>query len=175
MKITTYAFNIHLHDLEYEHKNKTLSPANQHQTLIPIGEDFKKIELFSIEDNEGYFEGSICIEDSGNIIVDKHVLTGDLYMLWYDLYQATIMNEYIISYLDVDFEIYTFKKENNIVLTILEEKDKRTTYSLPLNEFNHAVKEGLIEFYNHLNHDYIRNDFDSPYYFKLKDIYTDIC
>ncbi|QTQ07725.1 hypothetical protein J9174_10040 [Macrococcoides canis] len=175
MKITTYAFNIHLHDLEYEHKNKTLSPANQHQTLIPIGEDFKKIELFSIEDNEGYFEGSICIEDSGNIIVDKHVQTGDLYMLWYDLYQATIMNEYIISYLDVDFEIYTFKKENNIVLTILEEKDKRTTYSLPLNEFNHAVKEGLIEFYNHLNHDYIRNDFDSPYYFKLKDIYTDIC
>ncbi|QIH79062.1 hypothetical protein [Macrococcoides canis] len=175
MKITTYAFNIHLYDLEYEHKNKTLSPANQHQTLIPIGEDFKKIELFSIEDNEGYFEGSICIEDSGNIIVDKHVQTGDLYMLWYDLYQATIMNEYIISYLDVDFEIYTFKKENNIVLTILEEKDKRTTYSLPLNEFNHAVKEGLIEFYNHLNHDYIRNDFDSPYYFKLKDIYTDIC
>ena len=175
LRITTFAYNIYLNDLEYNYKNNQLTSEGRRLSLIPIGADFKKVELFSNEDNEGYFEGSICIEDRGNIIVDKHVQTGDLYMLWYDLYQATIMNEYIISYLDVDFEIYTFKKENNIVLTILEEKDKRTTYSLPLNEFNHAVKEGLVEFYNHLNHDYMRNDFDSPYYFKLKDIYTDIC
>lgn len=131
LRVTSFAYNIHLNDLEYNYKNNQLTSEGRRLSLIPIGADFKKVELFSNEDNEGY--------------------------------------------LDVDFEIYTFKKENNIVLTILEEKDKRTTYSLPLNEFNHAVKEGLIEFYNHLNHDYMRNDFDSPYYFKLKDIYTDIC
>ncbi|MDJ1091200.1 hypothetical protein QNJ39_06285 [Macrococcus caseolyticus] len=107
MRITTFAYNIYLNDLEYNCKNNQLISEGRRLSLIPIGADFKK--------------------------------------------------------------------GNNIVLTILEEKDKRTTYSLPLNEFNHAVKEGLNEFYNHLNHDYIRNDFDSHYYFKLKDIYTDIC
>ncbi|UBH12774.1 hypothetical protein [Macrococcus armenti] len=174
MKITTYAFNIHLHDLEYEHKNKTLSPANQHQTLIPIGEDFKQIELFSIEDNEGYFEGSITIDYNGQEIIKQHVQTCDLYMLWFDLYQTTISNEYKLSYLDIDFEIHTIKKEKSIVLKIYETKENQVTYTLPLDEYTQAIKVGLLEFYNHLNHDYVRNNFDSPYYFKLEEIYTNM-
>ncbi|HAB60379.1 MAG TPA: hypothetical protein DCE48_06665 [Lachnospiraceae bacterium] len=63
MRITTFAYNIYLNDLEYNYKNNQLISEGRRLSLIPIHADFKKVELFSNEDNEGYFEGSICIED----------------------------------------------------------------------------------------------------------------
>lgn len=63
LRITTFAYNIYLNDLEYNYKNNQLTSAGRRLALIPIGADFKKVELLSNEDNEGYFEGNICIED----------------------------------------------------------------------------------------------------------------
>ncbi len=63
LRITTFTYNLHLNDLEYNYKNNQLTSEGRRLSLIPIGADFKKVELFSNEDNEGYFEGSICIED----------------------------------------------------------------------------------------------------------------
>lgn len=65
-------------------------------------------------------------------------------------------------------------KRKSIVLKIYETKENQVTYTLPLDEYTQAIKVGLLEFYNHLNHDYVRNNFDSPYYFKLEEIYTNM-
>ncbi|UTH02497.1 hypothetical protein KFV05_00405 [Macrococcoides canis] len=172
IKISTFADNIYLN--AYEYINNNLTKEYKLQSLIPISEDFKKIELLSSEENEGYFEGRISILNNNQIIIDKNIPTSDLYMLWYDLYQTTVMKTYEFSYLDVNLNIQTLQREDDAILisTVLEEKF--ASYILPYKKYKKAVHEGLIEFYNHLNHDYVRNDFDSPYYFKLTEIFSEI-
>ncbi|RAI82131.1 hypothetical protein BFS35_000160 [Macrococcoides goetzii] len=163
---------------------------------VPTGEIFKKIERIELKENEGYFVGSIELISNDEIIIPKSIHTGDLYLLWHDLYLSTTYQSYEFSYLDNNYtiktEIITDQIKFQIQDTELNKKGKRLTenvfvedinqyveeviqtHSFHLEDYKSAVIEGLITFFEHLNHDFKRNKFDSPYYFDLEKFYKSV-
>ncbi|MCE4956430.1 hypothetical protein [Macrococcoides caseolyticum] len=190
--IDTFASTIAINPYEHTSMYYLLLDEYPDTDAVPTGEIFKKLERIELIENEGYFEGSIELIFNGEIIIPRSIHTSDLYLLWHDLYLSTTHQSYKISYLDCDYtiktEIITDQVKFEVHDTELNEEGKRLiqkgfvddinqyvkevihTYTIPLEVYKSAVNKGLITFFEHLNHDYKRNKFDSPYYFDLEKV-----
>lgn len=190
--LNSFASTVSINPYEHESIFKLLQLQYPNSNEVPTSDIFKKLERIELLENEGYFEGSIELIFNDDIIIPRHIHTGDLYMLWPDLYLSTIQQTYEISYLDINYVIKTVINADQIIFEIhdteLNERGKKLTendfvedinqyvekvihtYSFSLEVYKSAVIEGLNTFFEHLNHDYKRNKFDSPYYFELEKV-----
>ncbi|WP_414052320.1 hypothetical protein [Macrococcus animalis] len=188
--INTFASTIGINSYEHSDVYHLIHSKYPNIDKVPIGE----LERIESDDNEGYFEGSIELKFNDEVIISRKILTGDLYLLWHDLYLSTIQQTYEISYLDISYTIKTVINADQIIFEIhdteLNEEGKKLTendfvedinqyiekivhtYSFSLEVYKSAVIEGLITFFKYLNHDFKRNKFDSPYYFGLEKVYN---
>ncbi|MCH4983856.1 hypothetical protein AB4G91_00910 [Macrococcoides goetzii] len=160
---------------------------------IPLSNTFKQLEKIVLKENEGYFEGSIELIVNNKTIIPRDITSSDLYLLWYDLYLTTIQQSHDFDYLDINYKVITEIIDDKINIEthdlVLTEEGKRLTendlvtdisqytkkeiskVSCTFESYQQAVHDGLTLFFEHLNHDFKRNAFDSPYYFELEKIY----
>ncbi|MFC6292898.1 hypothetical protein BHU61_09580 [Macrococcus epidermidis] len=160
---------------------------------IPLSNTFKQLEKIVLKENEGYFEGSIELIANNKTIITRDITSSDLYLLWYDLYLTTVQQSHDFDYLDINYKVITEIIDDKINIEthdlVLTEEGKRLTendlvtdisqytkkeiskVSCTFESYQKAVHDGLTLFFEHLNHDFKRNAFDSPYYFELEKIY----
>ncbi|TDM39676.1 hypothetical protein ETI06_04020 [Macrococcoides goetzii] len=167
-------------------------PDTEH---IPLSNTFKQLEKIELKENEGYFEGSIEFIVNNKTIIPRDITSSDLYQLWHDLYLTTVQQSHDFDYLDINYKVITEIIDYKIIIEthdlVLTEEGKRLTendlvtdisqytkkeiskVSCTFESYQQAVHDGLTLFFEHLNHDFKRNAFDSPYYFELEKIYEE--
>lgn len=191
--INTFANTVSINPYDHTAMYYLLQSEYPDTENIPLSLIFKQLEKIELKENEGYFEGSIELIVNNETIIPKDITTSDLYQLWYDLYLTTVQQSHDFDYLDINYKVITEIIDDKINIEthdlVLTEKGKRLTendlvtdirqytkkeiskVSCTFESYQQAVHDGLTLFFEHLNHDYKSNAFDSPYYFELEKIY----
>lgn len=191
--INTFANTVSINPYDHSAMYYLLQSEFPDTEYIPLSNTFKQLEKIVLKENEGYFEGSIELIANNKTIIPRDITSSDLYLLWYDLYLTTVQQSHDFDYLDINYKVITEIIDDKINIEthdlVLTEEGKRLTendlvtdisqytkkeinkVSCTFESYQQAVHDGLTLFFEHLNHDFKRNAFDSPYYFELEKIY----